>query len=199
MTTPKKPRERDDKNTDTDDAARRRADREAEDGKREAPEDDEARREAYLDVSREAETIDEASSRQEALKQRFPQSLQYPSWIYCDDGRSQIVNSEQEADEVKASGGDWQEEPYPEHPAIAPLPQPWPGSPPIPTQLPAGGRLGGYPGTPAYPGQLPGGYPVPPSGQQPGIDTGLPGQRRPRPDQELPEHAEPRGGSSKKK
>ena len=194
MTTPKKGRASGD-DDDKDTPQFRRAQREAEDGKREAPDTDEARREAYLDVSREAETIDEASARQEALQQRFPQSLQYPAWIYCDDGRSQIVNAEDEADEVKASGGNWQEEPYPEHPAIAPLPPPWPASPPIPTQLPAGGR---GPGTPAYPGQLPGGYPVPPSGA-PRPDQSLPEGRRDRPDNDLPEGAEPRGSSSKKK
>lgn len=183
MTTPKKGRASgDDKDDARTEAATRRAEREAEDGKRDTPENDDARREAYLDISREAETIDEASSRQEALAQRFPQSLEYPAWIYCDDGRSQVVNSEDEANEVKASGGNWQEEPYPEHPSVAPIP-------PAPTPLPA------YPGL--MPSQLPSGPGGRPAFGRP--DQGLPSGPRPRPDNTLPEGPEPKGDASKKK
>lgn len=68
-----------------------------------------------LEETRESQSLGEASRRAEGHPKLAPDDdrVEYPTWRFAADGRTTIVNSPQELEELEAGGGDWQDKPHP--------------------------------------------------------------------------------------
>lgn len=73
------------------------------------PNDDEEIREA----GRDSQTLDEARTRQDAAIRKASNIIEFPTWRYCSDGRSAVVNDPLELKELEATGGSWADRPFP--------------------------------------------------------------------------------------
>jgi hypothetical protein len=65
------------------------------------------------DIARDSQTLEEASRRAEGAPRANDAPIQFPTWRYARDGRTAIVSSPQELEELEADGGGWQDHPHP--------------------------------------------------------------------------------------
>lgn len=66
-----------------------------------------------FEETQESHTAEEASRRAEGHPRTLDDVIEFPTWRYAADGRTAIVNSPQQLEELEEDGGDWQDRPHP--------------------------------------------------------------------------------------
>lgn len=67
-----------------------------------------------VEITRDSDTVEEARTRIDAVQAvRQAGPIQFPTWRYAKDGRTAVVTSPQELEELEADGGDWKDAPHP--------------------------------------------------------------------------------------